>query len=240
MQKAVQGRGALRSGRWSLLAVALAVSGCGGSDEAGMASECFNPQLFAVGTTYQLDYQLSGGTPPGTRSLATSVQAASGASPEDRMVVTNTSHVFDVPVPGGSQTSRTRTVQSAEGLVVVTRQVFQSFSSTGLENEIPTVYQPPLRDLRYTLAPGGSFPMVHSVVQGSGVVSSTVTVTYVGQESVTVPAGTYVACKFEERSEGLGVRTTWTIKGKGIVARSSQPEVTMELKASSRLNGQPV
>jgi hypothetical protein len=92
------------------------------------------------------------------------------------------------------------------------------------------VYQPPLRDKRYALAPGGEFRLVRSIVQATGVSSYGTTVRYAGQESATVPAGTFTACKFEERFDDGSMLATWIIKGTGVLAKSGGLGLTEELQ----------
>jgi hypothetical protein len=221
------------------LACAAGVSACGGGGKAGQpAADCFNPQLFAVGTTARLDYQItgvfagSGVSYTGTRTQAVSVQPSPGAAGPEVSVITDTTTSTNPPAPGQTNIARTRELQALDGLEIITRKLFQSYSFTGFDNEMETAYQPPVRDKRYTLRPGESFTLARNDV--------TATVIYAGQESISVPAGTYTACRFDERAAGGSVRTTWVIEGKGVVARSVQAGETSELLASSRLGGQPL
>jgi hypothetical protein len=209
----------------STLALGLCACGGGSPDTSGEAAECFNPHLFVVGTSYEVDYQLSGNL-GGTRTRAVSVQP--GAEPGDVFVVTDTTAAYNPPVPGGTTASRTRELKTIQGVDILTKQVFQSQSPFTLE--MPTVYQPPLRDKRYALAPGGEFAFVRSIVQAAGVSSYGTTVRYVGQESVTVPAGTFTACKFEERFDDGSMLATWIIKGTGVLAKSGGLGLTEELQ----------
>lgn len=70
--------------------------------------------------------------------------------------------------------------------------------------------------------------------------STTQTVKYVGRESVSVPAGTYSACKYETTNGGA-VTTQWVIVGKGLMVKSVSVtgNITQTLQATSvKLNGQ--
>jgi hypothetical protein len=205
----------------------------------GSAAECFNPQLFEVGTTYQLDYQLPDvpGSPGGTTSDRSTVQASADTGPQDRLVVTDHEDHFLRPVPGYIVTRliQRKLLQSIDGVDILTKSETETFPTL----VATTTYQPVLRDARYGLLfPGGSFLFVHNYV-GSNPYSSSVT--YRGQESVTVPAGTYTACKFEETTLQGGLQATWVIKGKGVIAKYQDvgSGASVDLLPTSRLNGQP-
>ena len=200
-----------------------------------MAAECFNPQLFAVGTTYILSYALEGSL-GGTVTRHTDVRS-SPADAAERQVVTDISADHSPPVPGDVP-FRIRRVQSLNGLQVVTTAEFQSVP-TKSPDEIPTVYQPPLRDDRFSLGPGDEFVLTRSVVQASGTSTSSSIVRYEGQEGVTVPVGTFTACKFTERLTGCDVRTSWVAKGSGVLLKTSQPGQTESLIAA-QIDGVPV
>lgn len=208
----------------------LALAACGGGSSGATAADCFNPKLFAAGTTYSATYQLSGSF-GGTRTRTVSVQA--GTAPGEVDVVTDTSNAYVPPVPGGTIVSRTRALQTVGGVDIVTREVFQSQSPFTME--MPTVYQPPLRDTRYELAPGAQFRLVRNVVQATGTTTFATTVSYLGQESVTVPAGTFTACKFEERFDDGSVLDTWVARGTGVLAKSVDASLTEELQALAGL-----
>ncbi len=120
-----------------------------------------------------------------------------------------------------------------------------------------SVYAPPWVDRSYALAIGESLTTTQSMtttatttITGSPVplppttttTPSTITQTikYVGRESVTVPAGTYSACKYEYSSGGA-LTTSWVIVGKGLMVKSLSVvgNTTQTLQATSvTLNGQ--
>lgn len=72
--------------------------------------------------------------------------------------------------------------------------------------------------------------------------TSSQTIKFVARESVTVPAGTYSACKFEISAPGVSsVQTTWIHNGKGVLLKTSSVinGVTSTQQATSvKLNGQ--
>src|SRR4051812_34498375 len=103
----------------------LALVACGGGESLpapGSAAECFNPELFAVGTTYTLDYEETG-QPHGFTSHKTTVQASAATGADDRLVVTDHTYAYDVPTPGWSfpRLDETREVQALDGRQIVTK-----------------------------------------------------------------------------------------------------------------------
>jgi hypothetical protein len=113
--------------------------------------------------------------------------------------------------------------------------------------ETKQVFTPAARDKRFTLNPGETtvYSQTYTTtITPPGTTETTTanpTVTYEGQESVTVPAGTYTACKFSQTFSG-STTTTWIIKGSGVMAKSTDASsnVTLQLQGTSRLNGSPI
>jgi hypothetical protein len=127
--------------------------------------------------------------------------------------------------------------------------VAASGSAAGINFTTTTkiVYNPPYVDTFYTLAAGqsvtvaqtGTASTTNSLVAGTTntAVNTSTTTKYVGQESVTVPAGTYNTCKFEVTAAGSSeVTTSWVIVGKGIPVQITS--TGQAIKATSvQLNG---
>ena len=102
--------------------------------------------------------------------------------------------------------------------------------------ESKSVWSPPWIDRRYGLALGASLTQTYSGSTTSTVggimgapptvtttpVSASTTTKFVAVESVTVPAGTYSACKFEEfdTATPTEITTSWLIVGKGIMVKT--------------------
>ncbi len=111
---------------------------------------------------------------------------------------------------------------------------------------VKTVYTPPFLRGVYSLAAGASVTETSSGTAttrtGTGqtsavTVMSSTTTKFVGIESVTVPAGTYSACKLEVTSPGSGaVTTNWLVAGKGISIKTISGGQTVEA-TSVKLNG---
>lgn len=207
---------------------------------AGTAAECFNPQLFAVGTLSMLDYDIPG-FPHGTLTLKTTVQASPSTGATDVSVFTEwLDEHYDPPIPGFTVVARTvnsTSVLATDGRKLLTRQWSKLYGNGSLRQE---TYDPRMVDARYELAPGQETALVRNVTDGSWYYSF---VTYVGQETITVPAGTFTACRFNERSvfpaSDGAVRddgSMWVAKGSGVLLKTDR----MVLLGTSRLNGQPI
>jgi hypothetical protein len=141
------------------------------------------------------------------------------------------------------------------GALLTTSSVVAGFTLTTTSK---TVWSPPWVDKQYGLAIGGTYTYTEtgSITTTSGglfglpgttattPISSTQTVTYVGRESVTVPAGTYNACKFQTTTPGnTDVTRQWVIVGKGVpvqtITTNAAGTVTQTIQATSiTVNGQ--
>ena len=127
---------------------------------------------------------------------------------------------------------------------VATATVFgQSVTNT-------TTFTPPYVDRTANLAVGetGTFTQTGNVVTsgpGSGPFTTSNTVKFAGKESITVPAGTFNACRYEISTQGAGgvvsLATNWLYRG--FVIKSSLPSgggtQIIQLKAAT-INGAPI
>lgn len=135
------------------------------------------------------------------------------------------------------------------GTVAVTTSVMGfSFATT-----TTTAFNPPGSDKRFTLAVNGSsaYSTTSSVsVATTGLPATTSnvaianTVTYLGQETITIPAGTFTACKFKV-ADSSGENHEWFGKGNGAPLKSTSKasdgsSIVLELTAASRINGAPL
>jgi hypothetical protein len=114
-----------------------------------------------------------------------------------------------------------------------------------------TTYTPPRVDRRFTLAAATSDSFsstsassVTTNFGGAPTNTSTaqnITINFAGQETVTVPAGTFVACKFLETINS-DTNEQWYAKGSGApikyTSRTSEGQaITLSMTSASRLNG---
>lgn len=100
--------------------------------------------------------------------------------------------------------------------------------SPGVTSSLRTVYTPPFVNRLGALAQGESLTQtrvatISSVTQVPGLpategrmpMTTTMTTTFVGVETVTVPAGTFTACKFQLSMPGVEPSLSWQHRGTG-------------------------
>lgn len=135
-----------------------------------------------------------------------------------------------------------------------TAAVNTTVSGIAITSTTTVTYNPAKVNRRFTLAAGASSSSSTTVSSstttnfgGAPATSSTesTTVTYVGQESVTVPAGTFTACKFTVRDQAGAENTEWHGKGNGAPLKltskaSDGSSVVLSLTSATRLNGAPL
>lgn len=242
-----------RIGQWAapiFMATALAACGGGGDDPGSgttpSAADCYNPQLNQNGTTAQFDYQVSGGA---TGEELNQVKVSTGATFHGASALTQT-HALN-----GTATADIYT--SDNGLEV--NQYGSLTQSPDTNQSIEVWYDSPLIDRRFTLTLGASdTASANKTTELKGFFITTLrkttglstTVTYQGQESITVPAGTFTACKFKianVETDATGSQTStsteWIATTSGVLLKNvfdGATPTTYELKASSRLNGAPL
>lgn len=152
-------------------------------------------------------------------------------------------------------TTRTNTVQNGLSLLYTSTEVhYESVtgnevteygttgSGTSMVNGVSsgsnytTVYTPPFVDRQYKLQSGQSMVQTRvsettstssatAAVAGGPTTTTTSISTFIGREAVTVPAGTYAACKYEAITPGQNGRSAtisfaWTMDGTGLLLRS--------------------
>ena len=120
---------------------------------------------------------------------------------------------------------------------------------------ITTTYEPPVGFRALALGVGESYVLeLQGTVSATGgptgsappvQLSDRWTETYLGQESVTVPAGTFTTCKVWTQVIGTDSDViSWVAKGSGLPVRSLQraegKEWLSELLPGATINGEPV
>jgi hypothetical protein len=120
---------------------------------------------------------------------------------------------------------------------------------------ITTVYEPPVGFRALALGVGESYALeLQGTVSATGGPTGSVppvqlsehwTETYLGQETVTVPAGTFTTCKVWTQVIGTDSDViNWVAKGSGLPVRSLQraegKEWLSELLPGATLNGEPI
>lgn len=225
-----------------------ATTGGDTSTSSGSAAACLNTTLYTSAGSYSLNYNISGsetGTSAttGTSQPGTSFQGAATTRFSQSTITTltaPTSGTFVVDVDD---------FQSLDGNASLEHGSVTSASVQGIATTTTTVLNPPARNPRFTLSAGQSATTTRSGTATTEItglpvaapatstpISETVTITYVGQESVSVPAGSYNACKFTT-SDG---NTEWYAPGSGVLVKSESVgnggSVTLEL-TSAQING---
>jgi hypothetical protein len=213
--------------------------GGGGGTGGGPASACLDPTVYNSTTTVHYEYNV-GGTLTGTEvsdiTVTPNATYEGNSASEASTTITLTSAIGTIVAKGKSYAK-------LDGLNIVnyggTADVTTPFGNTSTK----VVYSPPCLDKRYSLAVGASdTETCFSTTTTNGTasnVSTTSTVKYLGQESVTVPAGTFNACKFQidsaDNTEWYAVGySTVLVKSSGTSAQTGT--VVLELK-SGTING---
>lgn len=233
--------------------------GGGGATATGLASDCFNPAMATVGTSFRLDYQVVGAA-TGTASRVGTVtrQTSFDTQADATEIETESTASITMPgTPGVVERLLTRNYVRLDGMALVEYGFVEQVLSDPTADTTRRVYTPPRRDARAGLAVGQSLEIsttaTDTVTSPGGTVLSVDSqtgderITYRGQELITVPAGSFVACRFDYEPEGAGgpVDVEWLQVGAGVQLRylSGQGtgfELAFELLPSSRLNGAPL
>jgi hypothetical protein len=259
---------ATRTARWApAMTAALLAAACGGGGGGGdsggpatsvLASDCRSTVLTTVGTTFRFDYAYSGAGTGGVSTVGSVARLTAFEGQTDAAEV-NANMSEDFQATGQAATHQDKNTLSYERQTADADVIYGSeltFNSGADQGTIVrSVFSPPLVDRRFTLTAGQSTTFTTSatatVTLPSGrqevkQLSETATVTFNGQEQVTVGAGSFRACRFEV---GLVSATRpsfiWYQLGTGVVLKlasavNASSTLTSELQATSRLNGKPL
>lgn len=245
--------------------LAAACGGGGGSSNDGnttppsnLASDCSSPVLTSVGTTFRFDYARSGASTGSSSTVGSVKRLTTFEGQADVAEV-------EADIAEESQSAGQPAVRQSTNLLSYVRRTANAdtlFGSvltvvTGADQGtvVRTVFSPPFADQRFTLTAGQrlTFTIAATVTtrlpSGQEQVntnSEASTVTFIGQEQVTVPAGTFRSCRFDV-SIGSAARpnSIWYHVGTGALLKLNSPvgtsgTLTSELQATSRLNGNPL
>jgi hypothetical protein len=226
---------------------------------AGAASECFNIAWYTPGTTAVLDYAITGSATGSTRSNMTvsggkTFNGQSGLLEffQDQTTTytapATLASAGTIPTQSRFYFSENGSVENEYGGTVSTSMTVSGIS---ISTNTTVNYNPAVVDRRFTLAVGGTTTLSTTLSTtsttnfGSTPTTSTSrndTVTYVGQETLTIPAGTFTACKFSIRDKDGNVTLEWFGKGNGaplqFTSRASDGSSFVgSLTTASRLNG---
>lgn len=220
----------------------------------GAASDCFNPVLLQQGTTYRWDWQSADAavqfSTEGRINGPASFAGQTGLIETERTVLVTKS---------GTTSFNARVLEYDKLETTPQGPVLLRYGSTARMDaplagmRTTMVLNPANRVRDFALALNESYTLNEvrqTTIEFPGLPAQTSTtretqtITYRGQESVTVPAGTYMACKFEW-TNGTRVSAGWTAKGTGLPLVITGDDgagnpVTLYIKSSSHINGHPI
>ncbi|MES2610868.1 MAG: hypothetical protein V4679_11550 [Pseudomonadota bacterium] len=220
----------------------------------GAASDCFNPVLLQQGTTYRWDWQSSDGavqfSTEGRINAPSSFAGQSGLIETERTVLVSKAGAtsFNARVweydslentPQGPVLLRYGSTARVEAPIAGMRTTMVLNPANRVRDFALAVNESyTLNEVRQTTLEFPGLPTQTSTGR------ETQTITYRGQESVTVPAGTYMACKFEW-TNGARQSAGWTAKGSGLPLVITGDDgagnpITLYIKSSSHINGHPI
>ncbi len=229
-------------------------TGPGNGAGQGTSAECFNEALMTAGTSYQWDMQ---GTVNGkTVTMSNKANVQGGGAFNGVSGLIETRQLLTLTVDAATQLNQSNqtfhTVDRTNGPVIVTHGAISEGTIGGMAMSSRLEYTPPARVRDFTLAVGETYEYVE-IVQTTTSVSGTPisftdtsrqTTTYLGQEQITVPAGTFTACHFKSQTED-GPFDYYHAKGSGLPLQMSSvidggQRVTLRMLGSSNINGTPV
>ena len=209
-----------------------------------VATTCLNPALFTVGTTWSLNY------------LDTPVSGAATTSSLSLQVTRTTTFdkynpALEVKLFDGLETIYTYfNPDISAGLASYGSSL--TSSAQGVTLNYVNVFSPPSVSRQFLLKVGETdnvsatstqtiYNPDGSVFQAGTTTTTSRSTTFVGYETVTVPAGVFKnACKYTT-TDSSGTTTSWiTSSGQGVEVRSVDPLGTLEVLQAGTVNGQPV
>lgn len=242
----------------------------GGGGGTGSLNECIDPAMsnLPTGSRTQTVYTYSG-LITGEQTVESVVTGPTTFKGQNVVLVTSTASGTNTFSAGGfpltttmQTTIKTYMQPGTNGLVKTlgsiidastTTPSFPGVPGTTTTTSIESVFNPPSENIEFTIQVGQSISVTDTVTTtvlagpGAGMVtgpsSSTEIHTFEAKESVTVPAGTFMTCRYKvTNSTGGEPTTSWLIVGKGVMAKSvavsNEGTQTIELKSGS-YNGGP-
>jgi hypothetical protein len=244
--------------------LAAACGGGGGGDDSDgaatsvLASECRSSMLTTVGTTFRFDYAYSGAATGGISTVGSVTRLAAFEGQTDATEVdADTSEDFQLTGRAAARqsTNMLSYARQTTDADIVYGSVLTFTSGADQGAVVRTVFSPPLVDRRFTLSAGQSTTVTTTATatatlpsgqQQVNQLSETATVTFTGQEQITVPAGSFRSCRFDVSLAGAAQpNVIWFQVGSGVVLKiisaiDANSTLTSELQATSRLNGNPL
>lgn len=220
----------------------------------GSAGDCLNLETFVVGNTWRLEYNISG--------------LYSGTSVSDAKVLRQTDFAGYTAMETEVKTTTTVAGTAVDSTVLsyayhVGGNLVEEYGNvstatvSGMSTRTVSTFVPPWRDTKWTLGVGQTENYSYTVRSETTITGAPVPIpptinettvsgswTYNGQEAVSVPVGTFVACKMTQVADDT-TNEVWYAVGTGAMvksistdANSAQPLI-MEMTLG-RFNGAPI
>ena len=201
---------------------------------------CYNPALLNTGTTYATAYTLSGSV-VGDTSATYTVSAPATYNGYNNLIAVAATERNNISSP----TTATQTISGSRYYGVLTPLGVTNYGavltdSSTLGSPSVQTYAPPFNEPLSILTVGQTATANYMFAIGGTSAPSSQTWTYINDEDVTVPAGTFRATCHFRTVETIGPRTStldsWIAAGGGIAVKISGNGVTQVLTSAS-ING---
>lgn len=250
-------------------------SGGTGGGGTGSLNECTDPAMSSLPTgartTAVYVYE---GLVTGEQTVDSVITGPATFKGQNAVLVTSTTKGTNTIDVGGFATTTTTTTvvksyeqPSSNGLVKTLGVVSDVTTTVSLPaipgvptlpgtdtlSSIETVFNPPIENIEFTLALGGSLTKTSTsttttlsgtVIPPPTTVTTSQSYRFEAKETISVPAGSYNTCRYKVGTPGTADEgTLWLIVGKGVMAKSEgltpQGVQTVSLK-SGTYNGAPL
>lgn len=219
------------------MVAAFALAGCGGGNDNVAKSLCFDNSIYAEGTSYKLNFA-EGETTPVVSGTVISTNASFNGhqglvefreQTQDTVITTVTRYLKQLTPPNASEQP------STPGVVAL----YGTQAAQGATSFTTTTYTPPYEDRRVELLVGETRTFTGQGIREdwfhpAAPYTLEKRVKFVGVERITLPAGTFTACKYEVD----GVITEWWHRS--LVIRSDFSNGVSRILQSGMLNGTPL
>lgn len=221
----------------------------GNGSGTGHASSCFNPIVVAQGTKVLLNYKTTDAETNTVTNIATSIDVKGTTTFNGKSATESASQTQTTgPAASTSATKSYFTADSSAKSITYHGSIVDVSAPIAASSTL--TINPGMIE-QFNLSAGQSYTQTHSITTATQVLGfpvNTITdfvneITFKGVEAITVPAGTFQACRIETNSKStvLGVSVTslstnWITVGSGISIRTEASGDISELVSGS-ING---
>ena len=245
----------MRTILFTSLAVAIAaLAGCGGGGGGEnppapapvfAPAKCFEPARYGLGATLLLSYGSPGNVASTNESSRVETATVTFAQTPGLLSDNTSRETIGAPSPPVRPVETKRYLQVKGDGTLVEYGTLINGPLSGVSEEI--TYSPPVTDARFTLTEGSTLSFNSKGTRRNGItfqpmegVDRTTTVRFEAIEPVSVPAGSYQACRYRVM-ETAGAYTfksdVWVYRS--VVVRHTTDLGTVELK-TAKFNGSPL